>query len=198
MPVHDIEDGGPSASYSMKSFASNRPTARWNMDFDSIGKVCSLRFAPCMPEAERVVALGFRYWMLGLSTSDIGLWERTWSLYSGLFGATGAREAVGCLSKLVGAVDACACRDVEVFPECCRSFCRDECVAVSLIAACQHDAAAAARVSAYALIETSTVEQVLENGQALAASLLSLEHRLSFHSIVAAVGCLHVPNQLAH
>ncbi len=154
------------------------------------GPGCALRFAPCMPEPERIVALGFRYWMLGLNGGDIGAWERAWSLYSGMFGAVGAKQAVGCLSRWVSVLGSATSRDIEVFPECCRSFCRDECLAVSLIAACQHDTRTAARACAYALVEASNVDKVVSNARGFAESLLSLDHRLARGSILSAPACI--------
>lgn len=154
------------------------------MSIGGAGRGCALRFVPCMPEAERIVALGFRYWMIGLGTGDIGAWERAWSLYSGLFGAAGGRQSVGCLSRWVGAIGASACRDVEVFPERCRSFCRDECIAVSLIAACQHETGDAARAAAFALVETPSIGDVVEQARAFAGALDMLEHRLAPESIL--------------
>jgi len=99
---------------------------------------CEISFAPCLPGPERLVALGFRYWILGRDTGEIGCWERAFNLYQGHFGVAGARVALTQLSLWVAAVDNAARRDIEVFPASCRSFCRDECLAVSMIAACQH------------------------------------------------------------
>src|SRR5262249_54715720 len=84
-------------------------------DRGQMGLKCPLRFAPCMPEPERVVGLGFRYWMLGLSNGDIGSWEKAWCLYSGLFGAASARIAVEHLGSWVGALGSATRRDIEVF-----------------------------------------------------------------------------------
>jgi hypothetical protein len=153
------------------------------------GSGCSLRFAPCMPEAERIVALGFRYWTIGLCTGDLGAWERAWTLYSGLFGAVAARHSVGCLSRWVGRIGVTACRDLEVFPESCRSFCRDECIAVSLIAACQHHTMPAARASAFALVESPSVDEVVVEASAFAQSLAMLEHWLAPESILLKAAC---------
>lgn len=147
---------------------------------------CSLRFAPCLPEPERLVGLGFRYWMLGRCTGEIGHWERTWSLYTGLFGLCGARVAVGSLSGWVGALCRSTHRDIEVFPADSRGFCRDECLAVSMIAACQHNLCPATRTCAFALLESSAVDPVVGEAQAFADTLNGLEHRLSRGSVVAA------------
>lgn len=156
---------------------------------NDIAAGCSLRFVPCMAEPERIVALGFRYWMLGLSTGDVGAWEQAWSLYSGKFGVKHARDVVACLSRWVGAVGACARRDIEVFPERCNSFCRDECIAVSLVAACQHRTIAAAEAAACALLDTSATGRVVASAGAFAAALSVLEHRLQPDSILVTPAC---------
>lgn len=161
-------------------------------------EVCPLRYASCLPEAERVVALGFRYWMIGLGTGDIGAWERAWCLYSGLFGAAGARHAMGRLERWVDAVGASARRDVEVFPECCRSFCRDECIAVSLIAACQHDACAPARSSALVLLATPSIDDVVSQARAFAEAMAMLEYRLAPASILVTASGAQPAGTLLH
>jgi hypothetical protein len=143
-----------------------------------------LRFAACLPEPERLVGLGFRYWMLGRKTGDIGSWERAWHLYCGVFGQCGARLAVGSLSCWVGAVNRSAQRDIQVFPQDCSSFCRDECIAVSMIAACQHNTCPAMRVCAFALMESSMLDRVTMEAQVFADVLTGLEMRLSPGSIV--------------
>jgi hypothetical protein len=150
---------------------------------------CALHFAPCLPEPERIVGIGFRYWMLGLMSGEIGCWEKAWGLYSGLFGTASARIAVGNLSSWVSAVGASSQRDIEVFPERCRSFCRDECIAIAMIAACQHNTCPAMRTCAFALVENAMIDGVIEKAQAFADTLSSLEHRLSAASIGGAALC---------
>ena len=160
------------------------------------GGDCALRFAPCLPEPERLVGLGFRFWMLGRKSGDIAFWERTWNLYSGVFGLCGARQAVGTLSDWVGALNQTAVREIEVFPEACSGFCRDECIAVSMIAACQHNTCPAMRACAFALVESSLIERVVGEAQAYADTLSSLEQRLSPHSIVPAIAVSQTANRL--
>lgn len=157
---------------------------------------CGLRFAPCLPEPERLVGLGFRYWILGRKSGDITCWERTWNLYSGVFGLCGARQAVGSLSCWVGALSRIAVRDIEVFPEACSGFCRDECIAVAMIAACQHGTCPAMRACAFALVESSLIESVVGEAQAFADTMASLEQRLSPHSIVTVPVATHAASGL--
>jgi len=147
---------------------------------------CRLGFAPCLPEPERLVGLGFRYWMLGRKTGDIACWEKTWNLYAGMFGLCGARSAVGALDCWVGALNRASRREIEVFPADCRGFCRDECIAVSMIAACQHHTCPAMRACAFALAETSLIDSVVGEAQAFADAMASLDHMLSPASIVTA------------
>jgi len=148
---------------------------------------CRFGFAPCLPEPERLVALGFRYWKLGRDRGEIGCWERAFNLYSGHFGVAGARIAVTQLSLWVAAVDAAAHRSIEVFPEACGSFCRDECLAVSMIAACQHQTCPAMRACAFALAQSMRLEAVTETAQDFADAMLGLDQVLSPGSIVTAL-----------
>lgn len=148
---------------------------------------CRLKFAPCLPGPERLVALGFRYWKLGRDRGEIGCWERAFNLYSGHFGVAGARVAVTQLSIWVTAVDTAARRSIEVYPEACGSFCLDECLAVSMIAACQHQTCPAMRACAFALAESMRLEAVTEAAQGFADAMLGLDQVLSSGSIVSAL-----------
>jgi hypothetical protein len=154
------------------------------------GQSCEISFAPCLPGPERLVALGFRYWVLGRDTGEIGCWERAFNLYQGHFGVAGARVALTQLSLWVTAVDTAARRDIEVFPAACRSFCRDECLAVSMIAACQHRTCPAMRACAFAMAESARLEQVVETAQSFADAMLGLDQVLSVGSIVPAIATL--------
>src|SRR6185312_11745515 len=101
---------------------------------------------------ERLVGVGFRCWLAGLSTGDIKCWEDAWNTFSGMLGPENAKTLLLDLSKFVRAVKANTHRDIEISPAGCRSFCRDECLAISIIAACQHDERQALTASASALI----------------------------------------------
>lgn len=139
-----------------------------------------------LPNAERLVGLGFRYWMLGRRTGEIGHWERTWSLYSGMFGLCGARLAVGSLSCWVNSLGKSSRRQIDLCPVDCGEFSRDECLAVSMVAACQHDTCPAIRACAFALIETSLIDRVVDDARTFADTLSGLEQRLSPISILPA------------
>ena len=145
---------------------------------------------------ERLVGLGFRFWMQGRADGNIACWERAWSLYSGMFGPARARIAVGELSGWVAALDTKARRRIEVGRDGCGAFCRDECIAISMIAACQHNACPALRACAFALIETSEIDGVAGHAQRFADTMTSLDQVLSPASIVAAPAIARPINQL--
>lgn len=136
---------------------------------------------------ERLVALGFRFWMRGRLEANVSHWERAWNLYAGTLGVEGARCAVTSLSRWVGAVGSAGVRSIEVFPEDCRSYCRDECIAVSIIAACQNNSSCPAlRACAFALLETSSLDGMVSEAQTFADTMTRFDQVLSPGSIVAA------------
>jgi len=159
---------------------------------------CPRRSSGVLPEPERLVGLGFRYWMLGRTSGDLACWERAWELYSGVFGIIGGKAAISGLSGWVGALSRDGRRCIEVHPRACAGFCRDECVAISMIAACQHQTCPALRACAFALVECSLIDDVIEQAQGFADQLTSLDHILSPASIVAAPATLSLSGQLFH
>jgi hypothetical protein len=89
----------------------------------------------------------------------------------------GARraQAVTDLSCWVRAINSAAQRPIEVFPAGCATFCRDECMAVSMVAAGQNSVCPAMRACAYALLETSDVEQVVDSARAFGDALRDVD-----------------------
>ncbi|MBA2126407.1 hypothetical protein DLM45_09240 [Hyphomicrobium methylovorum] len=135
---------------------------------------------------ERLVGIGFRCWLAGLSTGDIKCWEDAWNSFSGILGPDQAKALLLDLSKFVRAVKANAQRDIEISPSGCRSFCRDECLAISIIAACQHDERQALTASAAALIGSEDIGDTLNGAQALAATLRQANQMLCAESVCPA------------
>lgn len=160
---------------------------------------CPFQFTPPpIAGPERLVGLGFRYWMLGRTTGDVACWERAWDLYSGTFGVVGGRAAVSQLSSWVCALGTTSRRDIEVSSPSCHKFCRDECVAISMIAACQHQTCPALRACAFALVETSMIDGVVEQAQGFADTLAGLDHVLSPGAIVQAPIEIALKHATAH
>jgi hypothetical protein len=145
------------------------------------------RFQIGLPEPERLVGLGFRSWMAGYQTGDIACWEYAWTTYARLLGPAQARPALTDLACWVRAIRGAACRRIEVFPAQCAGFCRDECVAISMVAASQHGACPALKACAYALLESSAIDEVVEGATCLGATLRTCDRILSPASICDAL-----------
>lgn len=126
---------------------------------------------PAGGDAERLVGLGFRYWLSGLRTGDISCWEKAWCAYSGALGAGKAKRVVTDLSCWVRAISRHAQRDLETSLVDCDRFCRDECVAIAMIAACQHNACPAMRACAFALLGCSQIDEVVQGAEGFAATM---------------------------
>lgn len=128
-----------------------------------------------LPSPVDLVGLGFRGWVCGYRTGDLGCWERVWSLYSSVLEPKPAEAAVQCLGAWVKALRGASRHDLEVQPLDAGDFCRDECLAISMIAACQHNTCPAMRACAFALIDTALVEEVLHHTGTYALTLRSLD-----------------------
>ena len=132
-----------------------------------------------MDGPERLVGFGFRLWLNGFRTGDISSWEAAWSTYASTIGATAARTAVGQLSCWVRAVDCYAQRELVTSANDCPRFCHDECVAVAMIAACQHHACPAMRACAFALLGCSMIDEVVEVAEGFADAMRQADQILS-------------------
>lgn len=144
--------------------------------------------------AQRLVGLGFRYWVAGYKRGDISCWEAAWRLYSEMLGPRSAKTAVSELSQWVRAVSAAARREILVSPDACTShLCRDECLAVSMIAACQHNTCPAMRACAFALIESSLIDEVVHHAESYAVTMRGLHQVLSPSLIVNAAALAAQP-----
>jgi hypothetical protein len=129
-------------------------------------------------DAERLVGLGFRYWLTGFRTGDLSCWERAWSAYASTIGPEGAKSAVTDLSCWVRAISRHARRDLETAAVDCDRFCRDECVAIAMIAACQHNACPAMRACAFSLLGCAMIDEVVQGAETFAATMRGAEQVL--------------------
>jgi hypothetical protein len=127
---------------------------------------------------ERLVGLGFRYWLTGFRNGDISCWERTWRAYSNALGTTTAKSAVSDLSCWVRAISRHSQRSLKTADVDCESFCRDECIAIEMISACQHNACPAMRACAFALLGCSMIEEVVQGAESFAATMRGADQLL--------------------
>lgn len=143
------------------------------------GSTCtSAARAPGRVPPERLVGLGFRYWLTGFRTADISCWERTWCAYSNALGPAAARSAVTDLSCWVRAINRHARRDLVTAAVDCDRFCHDECIAIEMISACQHNACPAMRACAFALLGCSMIDEVVEGAETFAATMRGVDQVL--------------------
>ena len=144
---------------------------------------------------ERLVGVGFRCWLSGLATGDIGCWEEAWNTFAGTLGPDHTKALLIDLSQFVRAVQTTAHRDIEVSPPGVRGFCRDECLAISIIAACQHDVRPALLSSATALIGSDDIGDTLNGAQAFAVRLRQANQLLCSDSICPATCALRAAHR---
>jgi hypothetical protein len=141
------------------------------------------RLSPTQSRPERLVGIGFRFWLGGYASGNIDSWETAWNLYATELGACRARVAVQELGLWVGKIKDVSGRKITTLPPHCPGFCRDECVAISMVAASQHKVCPAMRACAFALIGCSDMEELLSATDRFAVMLDALDQRLSPNSI---------------
>ena len=98
---------------------------------------------------ERLVLEGYRRWLAGYDSGSVTPWEMTQALYEELLGAAEGRRVLAELSHFVRTLRQCAACPLRSFPFGAHHVCRDECVALGLIAALQHDDQGAVATSAF-------------------------------------------------
>jgi hypothetical protein len=149
--------------------------------------------AAILTAPERLVGVGFRCWLAGFQTGDIGCWEVAWEEMSRAVGARAAKPLMTELASWVRAVQDAAERKIEIYPAQCRQFCRDECLAISMVAACQHSACPAFRACAVALLGSSEIDEAIEGAEGFARRLKEADQYLSPGSVFMGDGLIAVP-----
>jgi len=143
-----------------------------------------------MSAPERLVGVGFRCWLSGFQLSDIGCWELAWEEMSRAVGPRAAKPLMSDLASWVRAVQDAAERRIEVSPSGCRRFCRDECLAISMVAACQHSSCPAFRACAVALLGSNEIEEAVDCADGFARRLKEANQMLSPGSVFMGAGLL--------
>jgi hypothetical protein len=87
---------------------------------------------------ERLVLEGFRRWMAGYATGDLGHWEEAWNQHARALGPRTARVLVDRLARFVRTVRDWSICPIACFPGGCRHICRHECFALAMVAASQN------------------------------------------------------------
>ena len=127
---------------------------------------------------ERLVLEGYRRWLAGYDSGLVAPWEMTQALYEELLGAAEARHVLAELSHFIRTLRRCAACPLASFPFGTHHVCRDECVALGLIAALQHDDPGAAEVCLLAIACPARSADVAEAAACFAAALAGARHYL--------------------
>ncbi len=135
-------------------------------------------------ENEHLVGVGFRCWMAGYQTGDINCWESAWNHIAGKVGVESAKALVSDLSCWVRTIHTKTARPIEVYPMNCAGFCRDECMAISLIAASQNDQCPALRACAFALLDSNELDEVIDLTDRFAMTLKHHGRLLSQKAVI--------------
>ena len=136
---------------------------------------------------EHLVGMGFRRALTALETGDQSSWEFAWQQFANAAGECKATELVARLSCWTRAVRRCSGRRIETLPPGCPGFCRDECLAIAMIAASQHSVCPALKACAFVLMGSSRIETALETADAFGASLSQSGQILSAQSVCNAL-----------
>jgi hypothetical protein len=118
-----------------------------------------------------MVGRSFRCGMIARKGDNAASWSFAWQEFAGLAGSQSADVLVGRLATFVEKVDSSAARPIEVLPAGCPGLCRDECLAVSIIAASQLGACPALKACAFALLQSWEVEPCVRSAAAFSEGL---------------------------
>lgn len=127
---------------------------------------------------ERLVLEGYRRWLAGYESGSVTPWEMTQILYEELLGAAEGRRVVTELSHFVRTLRRCAACPLRSFPFNAHHVCRDECLALGLIAALQHDDEGAALTCLSAMACPALASNVAEAAVSFADALAGARHYL--------------------
>ncbi|MFU0504276.1 hypothetical protein [Pseudaminobacter sp. NGMCC 1.201702] len=140
-------------------------------DFGEAG--CYFERAP-----EKLVLEGYRRWLAGFETGSVAPWELTFTLYTEILGAAEGRRALTELSHFVRTLRQCAACPLRSFPFGAHHICRDECMALGLIASFQHGDTETARLCLDAVACQARRGAIGEAACGFARTLSELEHDL--------------------
>jgi hypothetical protein len=132
---------------------------------------------------ETCVGRSFRCGMHALRSGDQANWARAWQELAQACRSTEADKLLVRLAVFVETVEAASSRRIDVLPTGCPGLCRDECLAVSILAASQHGACPALRACAFALLEVSHMDRPLQAATAFADELRCAGFVLSAQSV---------------
>ena len=121
--------------------------------------------------AVQMVGRSFRCGFIARRETSGLSWSFAWQEIAGVAGPHQADRLVPALSRFVESIDRAAARRIEVLPKGCPGLCRDECLAVSIVAASQLGACPALKACVFALVECGNVEGCINSARDFSAAL---------------------------
>lgn len=138
----------------------------------------------------QMVGRSFRCAMLARREASGLSWAYAWQEIAGVAGAACADELVTELGRFVESIDVAAARRIEVLPKGCPGLCRDECLAVSIVAASQLGACPAMKACVYALIDCTNVDGCIRTAGTFSAALREAGQTLSPDAVCNALALI--------
>lgn len=121
---------------------------------------------------EELVGFGFRLWIGGHKKNDFDFWKKSWDFYSRELGTESAKVLVTELACWAQILLNSADRELQIAPQNSTCFCHDECMAISLISACQNNACPVLKACAMALMgDEANIDTVIEASYGFAHEL---------------------------
>lgn len=130
-----------------------------------------------------LVGTSFRYWLTGFRTGDLTYWQRAFDLSAKTLGTEQARVVCSDFSRWVRVLSDCSRRDIQVLEADAPCYCRDECVAMAVIASYQHRACPALQACAITLLGCEPSDDVADLSCMVADRLTTAAQVLSERSM---------------
>ena len=124
--------------------------------------------ARCVKSTDALVGYGFRCWMMGCRNRTFDALQSCWRCYAHFLAPEETRQAMTELACWVRVLETESARAIRINPLEADSFSADERMAVSVIAACQHQACPALRACTEALIGAGDVDATIKAARGFA------------------------------
>ncbi len=128
---------------------------------------------------ERLAINGYRLAMAGYEHGDPSCWDEFWNDLVAEGGLPCACDVSGALQFYVRSLRSHCQRRLQFFPRACRRACTDECLVLTLLAACQNDDQATLDYCLRALLPS----EAHEDRQAVTAPARMVTERLNVHEL---------------
>lgn len=143
----------------------------------------------------QMVGRSFRCGMHARREATAASWSYAWQEMANIAGADHADKLIVALGAFVESVDAAAARRIEVLPKSCPGLCRDECLAVSAIAASQLGECPAMKACLFALIDSAQLEGTIRSAVSFSAALRDAGQDLPPDAVCNALALMPAVNQ---